>query len=580
MVVVKAGEDLAAGGLDHDIARVPVDAGADRDDAGALERRSVRARPIGPGAPPGRSGRTTRQRGPPPDQAGPPNRIGPADRIGVGTPGQDTAGIRSPGARPPERRGSGSTMLHRVRSGQGGDEFGVAVGRPVLLVELDQRVPAGALQPPVGWPCVLVATSTAPYAPVAPSGPDVLISAAAAPPRPWVGADGRASEATWAVEEAVLRNPQAATALAQVIRLGPTLEPAAALVVESLAYSTLQSGPEHGEWLATRPNRGADARTDPVVQLDRQGDDLWVTLDRPERRNAYSARMRDELVAALELAANDPSVASIHLRGNGPNFSSGGDLAEFGTRPDPASAHGIRVQRSAGWWISQLRPKVTAHLHGTCVGAGIELSAFAGTVEAAEGTTVSLPEVSMGLIPGAGGTASIPRRIRRRSRAAWPGAHRHCSGRRTPAGAVVAGRPPSRCAPERIGVVGGHACLSRPDPTEAIAALPSGSPTCWNEGGPKPTRRGRSAAPPDRWPRSSPSEPGRPRGRRAGSTEDTWRPATSTARVIDAALAGERPRLLATTRAGSAGRRGSGSPAPAPGPPGRLPQSFRLVRWG
>ncbi len=128
-------------------------------------------------------------------------------------------------------------------------------------------------------------------------------------------------------------------------------------MVESLAYSTLQSGPEHGEWLATRPPRAADSRTDPVVQLDRDADALWITLDRPERRNAYSARMRDELVAALELAANDPSVASIHLRGNGPNFSSGGDLAEFGTRPDPATAHGIRVQRSAGWWISLLRSR-------------------------------------------------------------------------------------------------------------------------------------------------------------------------------------------------------------------------------
>jgi enoyl-CoA hydratase/carnithine racemase len=309
-------------------------------------------------------------------------------------------------------------LLDRVRSGLAGDEFGVAVGRPVLLVELDQPVTGDELQPPVGWPCVLVATSTAPYAPEAPVGPDVLISAGVDPPRPWVGASGRASEATWAVEEAVLRHPQAATALVQVIRLGATLSPASALVVESLAYSTLQSGPEHGEWLATRPSRPPDSRTDPVVQLDRDADALWITLDRPERRNAYSARMRDELVAALELAANDPSVATIHLRGNGPNFSSGGDLAEFGTRPDPATAHGIRVQRSAGWWISLLRSRVTAHLHGACVGAGIELSAFAGTVEAAEDTTVSLPEVSMGLIPGAGGTASIPRRIGPQ-RAAW-----------------------------------------------------------------------------------------------------------------------------------------------------------------
>jgi enoyl-CoA hydratase/carnithine racemase len=309
-------------------------------------------------------------------------------------------------------------LLDRVRSGLAGDEFGVAVGRPVLLVELDQPITGDELQPPVGWPCVLVATSTAAHAPEAPVGPDVLISAAVDPPRPWVGARGRASEATWAVEEAVLRNPQAATTLVQVIRLGATLSPASALVVESLAYSALQSGPEHGEWLATRPTRAADSRTDPVVQLDRQADALWITLDRPERRNAYSARMRDELVAALELAANDPSVASIHLRGNGPNFSSGGDLAEFGTRPDPATAHGIRVQRSAGWWISLLRSRVTAHLHGACVGAGIELSAFAATVEAAENTTVSLPEVSMGLIPGAGGTASIPSRIGPQ-RAAW-----------------------------------------------------------------------------------------------------------------------------------------------------------------
>src|SRR6202035_1667131 len=127
--------------------------------------------------------------------------------------------------------------------------------------------------------------------------------------------------------------------------------------------------------------------------------------------NAYSARMRDELVADLQMAAHDSTITSVHLRGHGPNFCSGGDLAEFGTRPDPASAHTIRTQRSAGWWIHHLQPQVTVHLHGACVGAGIELAAFAGAVEATEDATMSLPEVSMGLIPGAGGTASIPRRI-------------------------------------------------------------------------------------------------------------------------------------------------------------------------
>ena len=61
---------------------------------------------------------------------------------------------------------------------------------------------------------------------------------------------------------------------------------------------------------------------------------------------------------------------------------------------------------------------MVAHLHGTCYGAGIEVPAFAGQLIAAPGTRLVLPELRMGLIPGAGGTASIPRRIGRQ-RAAW-----------------------------------------------------------------------------------------------------------------------------------------------------------------
>ena len=61
---------------------------------------------------------------------------------------------------------------------------------------------------------------------------------------------------------------------------------------------------------------------------------------------------------------------------------------------------------------------MTVHLHGACVGAGIELAAFAGTVTATEDATMALPEVGMGLIPGAGGTASLPQRIGA-ARTAW-----------------------------------------------------------------------------------------------------------------------------------------------------------------
>jgi enoyl-CoA hydratase/carnithine racemase len=57
--------------------------------------------------------------------------------------------------------------------------------------------------------------------------------------------------------------------------------------------------------------------------------------------------------------------------------------------------------------------RVVVHLHGDVAGSGIELAAFAGRVVAARSTRISLPEVGLGLIPGAGGTVSLPRRIGR-----------------------------------------------------------------------------------------------------------------------------------------------------------------------
>ena len=60
------------------------------------------------------------------------------------------------------------------------------------------------------------------------------------------------------------------------------------------------------------------------------------------------ARMRDELVEALTLASAAPDVARVELRGEGNAFCAGGDLDEFGSRPDPATAHLIRLERSVG----------------------------------------------------------------------------------------------------------------------------------------------------------------------------------------------------------------------------------------
>ena len=217
-----------------------------------------------------------------------------------------------------------------------------------------------------------------------------------------------------AVKSAVSEHPQASLVAAQVMRATPQLDVASALAFESAAYSMLQAGPEFGLWLATRdsPPPGGVAAGQPVV-VSRDDNELRIVLNRPDVHNALNRAMRDGLVESLLLAASDASVEQVVLAGAGRSFCSGGDLTEFGTSPDPGTAHVVRSTRSAPWWASRVAGKLRAELHGACIGAGIELAAWAADVVAGEDTYVVLPEVGLGLIPGAGGTVSLPRRIGR-----------------------------------------------------------------------------------------------------------------------------------------------------------------------
>ena len=215
------------------------------------------------------------------------------------------------------------------------------------------------------------------------------------------------------IAASVAASPAAAVALVQLLRLSEGRSTADGLVAESLAYSTLQSGPQFQEWLASKSSRQVPVNSEPPVLAERTGSTLRLTLNRPERHNAFSAEMRDRLVEQLRAAWADPSLDGIVLEGAGPTFCSGGDLAEFGTTPDPGTAHHVRSVRSAAFWLDRLAAKTRVFVHGTCVGAGVELPAYAHDVSAHPDTTFRLPEVAMGLVPGAGGTVSIARRIGR-----------------------------------------------------------------------------------------------------------------------------------------------------------------------
>jgi|SRR5580658_6727 enoyl-CoA hydratase len=212
----------------------------------------------------------------------------------------------------------------------------------------------------------------------------------------------------------IRRSPLAACVLVQLLRATEDLAVPAALACESLAYSTLQAGPEFRRWRdQTRPQAPAPAETGPAILLDRHGTALTLTLNRPGNRNAVTIEMRDALTEALDLVLADPEIRSVTLRGAGRCFSVGGDLREFGTAPDPAVAHAIRSVRMPAGRLALCGERLTARIHGACIGSGLELPAFATRIVASPNSFFQLPEVGYGLIPASGGCVALPRRIGR-----------------------------------------------------------------------------------------------------------------------------------------------------------------------
>ncbi|BBX19232.1 enoyl-CoA hydratase [Mycolicibacterium duvalii] len=230
--------------------------------------------------------------------------------------------------------------------------------------------------------------------------------------------------------------PQSAAVCDDVLRaLAPSAPAFAGIITESLAYSTLQSGAEFARWLADRGPAQVPAAVEPVL-AQRTDDRLRITFNRPQRHNAFSTDARAALLDALEVARVDPSVREVVLDGNGPSFCSGGDLAEFGSFADPASAHLARTRHSPALVLAEITARLgracRAEIHGQVQGSGLEMAAFCGWVTCHPDAVLGLPELALGLIPGAGGTVSITRRIGR-----WRTAYLVLSGQSIDAGTAL-----------------------------------------------------------------------------------------------------------------------------------------------
>ena len=231
-----------------------------------------------------------------------------------------------------------------------------------------------------------------------------------------VVADQKAAEAIAARAD---KWPQAAQVLVQVLRASESLPVESALDVESLAYATLQGGGEFAAWRHSQPAEEIpqDQDGEPVL-ISRRGNILEAQLNRPALRNSMTVAMREGWMTALSVLEADDSISELQFSGRGSCFSVGGELREFGSAPDVATAHWVRSVHSPARKVHALRERICFYVHGACLGSGVELPAFASRVVAHPKSFFQLPELQLGLVPGAGGTVSIARRIGRQ-RTAW-----------------------------------------------------------------------------------------------------------------------------------------------------------------
>ncbi|MCH6267271.1 enoyl-CoA hydratase/isomerase family protein [Neobacillus citreus] len=148
-----------------------------------------------------------------------------------------------------------------------------------------------------------------------------------------------------------------------------------------------------------------------AVLLEKDGQIAVITLNKPDKLNAFSVEIRDQLYEALLAVRDDPSVDALVLCGAGRGFCAGADLTEFGTEPAVIRKRRVRLQRDLWDEFRRFPKPIAAALHGFAVGSGLEMAMLCDFRFAAPGTVLSLPEAGLGMIPAAGGTQSLPRLV-------------------------------------------------------------------------------------------------------------------------------------------------------------------------
>jgi 3-hydroxyacyl-CoA dehydrogenase len=200
---------------------------------------------------------------------------------------------------------------------------------------------------------------------------------------------------------------------------------------------------------ADRPSLTPENSMPSLVQYALRGSVAVITLDNPPvNALAQTQGLLQQIHDHLQTASNDPNVAAIVLRGAHRTFSGGADIKEFGR---PRDARYMDLRDLVSYMDTVIKPMVAA-LHGPTMGGGTELALACHYRVAAPDTQIGLPEVKLGLLPGAGGTQRLPRLI----------------GAEAALSMIVTGDPVGAAKAARLGIVDE---VASGDPLEAAVAF-------------------------------------------------------------------------------------------------------------
>ena len=188
----------------------------------------------------------------------------------------------------------------------------------------------------------------------------------------------------------------------------------------------------------------------PLILTETRGRVALITLNRPEALNALSTALIGELVAAVEAFDRDDGIGAMVIAGSEKAFAAGADIKEMGSLTFVEAYLGDQAAALAR--IGQARKPIVAAVAGYCLGGGAELALLCDIIIAADTAKFGQPEVTLGIIPGMGGTQRLPR----------------AAGKARAFDLILTGRQIDAAEAERMGIV------SRVVPAAELAATALG----------------------------------------------------------------------------------------------------------